>query len=313
MSINNYDKFLNEIQTIKTDDIVPPEIKRCLSHVEDKIKDKKTSFSEPFDFKKEKYFNISFNLIVKFEKSNLIDYLANVSDYIVRKSNFQNFDINVNIKDDEINLEYLLAAISHELSHVYDLILIDIDNDISSFTKNPVINKYLFSPYSLLKGDNFRKFILLVYENLTHEITAKVRMSYFFQKYKGTYDNIQLMNFFKESSVYRSLKKLENFDYKKFVDSFDIDDLIFYTNEFITLYKEGNECKNINDLYNFYYNWSIVFKKTSTIAFIEVENVIDELIKDIKPYMEKYYCCRIRKYETIMDYLDDIFKKQIFI
>lgn len=271
------------------EEYVPFELKKYTSLIEDMIPSGNTSFNIFVDFTNE--LGISFNLIVNFEKSNNINYHSEVNLFEAIKKQYKNFDIFINVKDKEINISELMANIHHELKHILDSIAEDGERFLNDFLSIPTINYF--------KDNNsiIRDFDILMYLYVEHEISARNSMLWNKFKRLGIYDKEILMDRFKKSYIYDALMKLKDFNALKFINSRNKQELLKLTNEFLT--GLNKPIIKFSDLYNYYKKWQDLFKERADKYLTEVPEIIDELIKDIKPYMEnnkndKYirgYCC----------------------
>ena len=111
------------------------------------------------------------------------------------------------------------------------------------------------------------------------------------------------------NTIYKSLIRLGNFDSNIFISNFDLNNLVDITNDFIKIYGGDYLIKNITDLNKFYKNWELIFKKSSKEYLEKSELVIDELIKDSRPYNENTLTTKhlnFNRYE-----FKDLFKKYI--
>ena len=235
-----------------------------------------------FDFKNNEY-SKSTEIILT------INWIKNIHNSIEAKTDilsalqceFSSFNIYVNIQNNIIDYDYLISTIQHELKHVYD-VLYDESED-NTFLKVEPINKL---KNEFKNTDNFYEFIHLVYECLKHELDARNLSIYDRFRWLGIYDKSLIENEFKKTYTYKSLIRLGNFNCENFISNFTKDVLIKITNRFIELYGGFNKINNYNDLVNFYKFWEAEFKSNSKNYLNKAEGVIDELIKDIRPYME---------------------------
>ena len=272
MNIKKWKKFIESLE-----DNVDFNIKKIISKYESKIKDIKLGsniFNDIFLDSK-----LEINIIWNKSNKNIINGETDIFNAV--KNDFEQFNITINIESEEINKSYLLSVISHEIKHIYD-ILCD-SSDENSFLDIPSINRlkkrfFNFKPYFL--------FIHMVYESLKHEMEARNSQIYYNLKYLGYFDKDLIKKEYEKTYTYKSLFRLKNYDHKKFISSFNEKDLINFTNDFINIYGKFTPIKNKSDLYKFYFYWESFFKKTSDSYLLKSYKIIDELIKDIKPYME---------------------------
>ena len=194
---------------------------------------------------------------------------------------FRSFNIYVKIENNIIDYDYLISTIQHELKHVYD-ILYDESED-NTFLKVSPINKL---KKEFKNVDFFYEFIHLVYECLKHELDARNLSIYDRFRWLGIYDKSIIESEFKKTYTYKSLIRLGNFNYVNFISKFNKNMLIKMTNRFIELYGGFSKLKNHDDLIKFYKFWENEFKDNSEIYLKKADDIIDELIKDVRPYME---------------------------
>ena len=301
---NDFKKILKEkdkktlrmiVEDMDKEERIPYNMKKIISLVESKID---INLNKQFFYFTDEYScPISFFLNIDFKSDNKVEYTSNVNVFDAAENEFEKIDINIIIRDKYIEKSKLMGCLSHELRHIFDVLVADAEYDINSFLKIGIINKFKNI------NDNFGYFIHLVYESLAHELVARNTMLYHLLKYKKTYDKSELMNYFKESYIYISLERLKNFNSEKFINSIEFEKLLSYTNDFIKESDEKIICKDKNDLINFYSKWEEYFHEKSKQNMDICEEIIDELIKDVKPYMEQYRfnCYSERSFENMKD------------
>lgn len=274
--MKSYDEFLKENK-----DILEFPIKKYMSIIKDKIESKVqegiNTFS--FDFSEERTLPIKFNLVIECNKGKHL-YFAYVNKDEITHKYFTNFKLNVKVQDENIDYSHLYSIINHELKHVYDIFYDE--NTIS-------INKA--TEYNKLKKKHRNKYILDFIElsnlALTHEIEARNRMIYDKLRWLKTFDKSQLIDEFKKTYVYKSLLMLRNFNSNSLINNVNLFTLIDFTNEFIKSFiKSERKVKDKKDLIKFYKEQEVIFKKISEEYMEKCDSIIDELIIDIKPYME---------------------------
>jgi len=194
-------------------------------------------------------------------------------------SSFKEFNITINFESIEID-DKLYSAIQHELKHVLDIT--DGTQGIKSWLKNPIINKLK----SDFKNTPYYIFAHNVYECLEHELNALNSSIYELLRWLKTYDREQIKNEFENTYVYKSLMRLINFNAEDFIKSFQLEDLLKYTNKFIYLYKDFDMVINKEDIFNFYKYWENEFKTQTKNYLTKAYEILDELIQDKRPYME---------------------------
>jgi hypothetical protein len=106
-------------------------------------------------------------------------------------------------------------------------------------------------------------------------------------KYLKIYDKQLLKKEFENTYMYKSYEMIKNFNSDNIVNNTDFETLLQFTNDFIKFsLKQNFKVKTKNDLINFYLNIENKFKNISDKFLSEADKIIDELIIDIKPYME---------------------------
>jgi hypothetical protein len=263
------------------------------SKIENKINIGKSNFKISSDV----FGNINLNIF--FQKNNKENYDA-ISNAIYVASLGDEIEISANVFDNDINYDKLISSISHELKHVYDAVT---DDDISSFLNTGSV----YDLKNYFRNNSYIEFVNLIYLSLKHEMEARNHMIYDRLRWLKTYDEQQLKDEYKKTYIYKSLIMLKNFNYKYFIKQFNVNDLIKYTNIFISFFiKNNTSIKNINELYNFYKNYEELFHNIADDYLIKANDVIYELIMDKKPYMEKINLSIFR--ETNNDYLEERLK-----
>jgi hypothetical protein len=244
--------------------------------IENKINVGKNNFKISSDV----FGNINLNIF--FQKNNKENYDA-ISNAIYVASLGHEIEISANVFDNDINYDKLISSISHELKHVYDAVT---DDDISSFLNTESV----YDLKNYFRNNPYFEFINLIYLSLKHEMEARNHMIYDRLRWLKTYDEQQLKDEYKNTYIYKSLIMLKNFNHNYFIKQFNVNDLIKYTNIFILSFiKNNTSIKNINELYNFYKNYEELFHNIADDYLIKANDVIEELIIDKRPYMEKIH------------------------
>lgn len=269
--ISKWQNFINE-------SIVEFPLKKTMSKVKDTIIDNIKEGKNVFRINDQSF--VEFILNLEYFKSKKQSYSGNVDIYnIIEKSMGKKVDIIVNITVTDIIIDYnkLLSCILHELKHVFDVY--DEDYQTQSFLQIDSVLKL----QKIFRNNKYDEFIQLVYESLRHEIDRNT-MLYDRLRWLATYDDIQLEDEFEKTYIYKSLINMQNFNSKKFITSYNKQDLIKYTNIFIQNFDKTYALK---DLESFYQKWEKLFHDLAKEYLERAKLVIDELIIDKKPYMER--------------------------
>lgn len=252
------------------------------------IKEGKNTFFFNFNFSNNNYFDpfqISFYTNIFYTLSNNNEYNAFVNYDDMKNNNFKKFSINVNISSINIDYEKVYNVILHELKHVYDIY-----NNINQDSFDKVgHNNGLLKFYSLNKEKNkwIIDFLQLNYLAFQHEVDARSRMVYDKLKYLKIYDKELLKKEFENTYMYKSAVMIKNFDSTNIINNTDYNTLIQFTNNFINFsLKENLIINSKQELIKFYLKIENKFKDIADKFFLEAHEIIDELITDIKPYME---------------------------
>lgn len=274
------------------------------------IRNQKLKYGEniiEFDFKLNEHDNEFPHLIINIDwiKNNnkkvdgSVDILSGIN------SSFKEFKIYITMESVEMQ-DKLYSAIQHELKHILDLI--DTEQGIKSWIKTPIVNKlkneFLNTPYYIFSHN--------VYECLEHELNARNSSIYELLRWLKTYDREQIKNEFQNTYVYKSLMRLINFSAENFIKNFKLEDLIKYTNRFISLYKDFSPVNSQEDIFNFYKYWENEFKTQAKKYLTKAYKILDELIQDKRPYMEmKLTTLDFGEYNENEEIIDEY--KQLFI
>ena len=273
--MKNYKDFLKD----DTDLLVFP-LKKIGTIIKDKIDNnlKIGENSYHFNFLNEKTLPISFNLIINYNNENILNYGAFINMDDVITTNFKDFDLKVNIIDININYNKIYSLIIHELKHVYDIYY---DNNVDSMRNVTNLNyfkrKYKNNKYLI----DFIEHYYLAFE---HEIDARTLMVYDKLRWLKTFDTDELVKEFEKTYVYKSIKMLQNYNSDYLINNVNHYSLIDFTNEFKKLFL-GDYTKN-DDVNEFYKKQQIIFKNIGDKCLENCLKIIDELVKDKKPYME---------------------------
>ena len=264
---------------IKESELIEFPLKKYLSIIKDKLNLNKQNQHIKLDFD-----SIYVNIYIDYNKTDDVNYNGKTDILTALKDEFKSFNVYIEIDDIIINERLTLSLIQHELKHIYDL-LFD-ESKENTFLKIKPIN-ILKNKYEYLK--EFYYFIHLVYESLEHELKARNSMIYERFRWLKNYDKQLIKNEFKNTYIYKSLINMSNFNTNQFIEQFTLNQLINITNDFILIYGDGDygyKINNKNELFDFYNYWEKYFKSMSKEYLEKAYKIIDELIKDSRPYVE---------------------------
>ena len=229
--------------------------------------------------KKYEFGSYIFQINIEYEKSNIINYSSEIDilSILINLIN-DNYVVQIPIKINDININYdkTLSIITHELRHLYDILNISENKyEIKDFYKKR--NLYLF------KDSKYEKFTFQIYLSLEHEMIARNNMIYPCFRWSGETDKNKIIEKYKKTYTYTSLKDLSNFNHLNFISKYKEEELIDFTNKFIEFVaEENNFCHNKQDLIIFYNNWETFFKEKSIeyikYGFNEINKVYDDII-----------------------------------
>jgi len=245
----------------------------------DKVKIGEQDFT--FDFQNKIGLDpVKVNLSIVWNKNDKNEYKGYTDIKYALMNQLESFKIKIIIEDLSIDDNKLLSVIQHELKHIYDIL--DDELEGNTFLKDIPIG-VLKTRYR--KKKDFLWFIQLVYLSLKHELDARNTMIYDRFRWLKNYDNMEIEKEFKNTYIYKSLIYLSEFDAKKFMNEFNMNELVDLTNDFIQEYGDFDKV-NIDTILNFYIYWENYFKECSKIYLEKAYKVIEEIIQDTKPYME---------------------------
>lgn len=299
---NNFVKHVHESYlSVEYTKSIPTIIKDIINQIKEKINiNTKNIF---FDFTKNENFPISFHLNINFTKSDQSVYDSDINIIDVVQNQFENFNINMNIKDSSLDINKLLSSLHHELRHVYDILVLSDDLDTKSFFDIEKNNKFK------IKYPQFKYFFNLIYLSLEHELVARNSMLYHKLIYLNINDKEKLLDEIKKTFSYKYLLELKKFDATQFINTFNINDLFIMTNDY--LYEQNLKINSVEELVSYYQKWSDFFKIKSDEYMSYFDDVIDEVIKDINNnnVKENFY---FKKYKTNICYNENIFNSYLF-
>jgi len=180
--------------------------------------------------------------------------------------------------ENNYDINYVISTLIHEIRHMIDFTDENLNSGLSSFDLDRNLRKY--------NTGKFNEFYILVYISLEHELVARNNQIYPYIKFKNLSKekSIQIL---KQSFIWKALQMLKEFDYKSFVNRFDINMLIGITNNFIKecLYDNETIVENKDELLNFYKIWDEYFNEISNkwgnLLFREIDMVYERKYKTI--------------------------------
>jgi len=248
-----------------------------------------------------------FNIIINYINKNKEPYFSNVNILNIFDNPDDVVDIPVTVQDKNIDFDYLISIITHEIRHIFDLYSLENEYELFGFYKERNLQQF--------KTTKYFNFSYLIYLSLEHELIARNNMIYPSFRWIGETDKQILINKYKTMYIYQSLNYLKEFDPVNFINSIDEKDLIKYTNTFIKdVARKTNFCHSKSDLLEYYTKWSIFFNEKHTEyydhAIVEIDTVIKDIMKN-KTYEKINYSYTELNY-SIIKKLFDIFYKNIF-
>jgi len=271
----NWEKFLEQHK-----DIIEFPLKKFLSVVKssliNKIKIGENIFQ--FDFLQEKTLPISFFVKINFQTGNP-KYSGKIIKNEVFQNEYKNFGIYIQITDSTPEYNQILSIINHELKHVYDLYY---GNYKDSFDR---VEPYNYLKFKYQNYPDIIHFLEVSNLALEHELEARNSMIYDKLRWLKTFDKKQLEEEFHKSYIKKALDLIKEWDYNKITK---LSKSIEFTNEYIKLFLNSNDVVNSKlDLLKFYTEAKTKFNKTADDYLIKCSAILDELVRDKKPYMEE--------------------------
>ena len=206
------------------------------------------------------------NIIVDYHKGSKEPYYANINIYDILTKPNDLVVIPVKVTDHNINVNYLMSIISHEIRHIYDIYTVSGDVEIQDFIKSITTFKY---------KNKYPEFTELVYLSLEHELIARHNMLYEMYRYINITDKNKLLEIFRQSFAYEALLKLQNFNHKNFIEK---DGVLEFTKEFSESIKDHFD----GNLETYYEKWNIFFKEKSEEFLNYIDVILDDIIDDVK-------------------------------
>jgi hypothetical protein len=276
--IKNFNQFENNLPIIKEESIDFP-LKKLIYIIKEKIEGtiKEGENKYYLDFSCEKSFPIKFHLIINYEMVDEENYTGGVDYKEVKKVNFNNFHLYIVIKDIEIDYSSVYSIVGHELKHVFDMYL---DRPYMMAEKMEYIY-YLMDKY---KDEHLYDLLYLAYISLKYEMEARNSEIYNKLRWLKTFDNSIIMSEFKKSYIYTCLEEMANFDTNKVLSNVNTNKLIEFLEEYKIIF--NFDSLSVVPPKDFLLILKSVFKKVSEIYFDRAKEVLEEIIRDNKPYME---------------------------
>lgn len=241
-----------------------PEIIKKICNIirKDIINNGDKSFSKNYNID-----DLNIDLVLDFNFNKKMPYYSNVNIYDIING-VEPILLRVMVVDQTIDVDYLMSIVSHEIRHIWDVYTVSSDYEIDDFKKSIAITKFK-------KTGKMSKFINLVYLSLEHELIARHNMIYEMFRWKDITDKNRLLELFEGSYINKALQQLKNFSYSEIIGESDLYD---FTIEF---------SKNIGDTFDgdlerYYKNWEYIFKQKSDLFLSYVDEMLDEVIDDIK-------------------------------
>ena len=219
--------------------------------------------------------DFNFEVIINFKKGSKYPYYSNINIFDIIKNPNKKFNIIIEATDEELDVDYAVSIIIHELRHVYDILNINGEYEMLDFIKSMYIPHF--------RRTEFVYFINLIYLSLEHEIIARHNMLYPLLRWINITDKKELMIIYEKTYIFDALIQLKNFDSEKFIKSFNFEKLLMFTNEFIEkVAHEHNLCEDVDEVNKFYKKWEIYFKEKSNEFLLCVDDMINTIVNDIE-------------------------------
>ena len=306
----NLEEILNEKYGIKSINLILDDIKKLIKYSKLKFGTNTFIFNIPLSENNQTKFDLILNI------TRGLDFIKipyegsfNIFDYIKGKHEIHIYIETINI--DDINENELLSVIYHELTHVFQFLFFKSDNKSKySISKNPAINVILGLP-------KMEEFTERIYYSLHHELDATLNMIQNYLRIQKSKTPEHLNTILKKYEPYQHLQRLENFNYKKFINSFeDKNELVYYTN-LINIEFNYNEI-SIKELEKYYKKWDKYFKRVAKKYLNNVIKIKNHLIEinesftikcctDITSWYDYSYRDNINK--NLIKYFSELFEK----
>jgi hypothetical protein len=273
--IKTFEQFSSE-----KPDIIDFVIKKLMYIIREKIEGKLKEGKNNFDFNfKEKNFNTKLNINIDYLPEDKYKLGKNTTAFYSLKKGLYSDIPTINVDYNEpINYHFLFSLIAHELKHAYD------------YLDNSTEPSSILSKFSKYKNNKYTwHLILMCYVATKKELDARYTMMYDLLRNNESYDRTQLEKIMVESEPFRQLDMLGKLNLDKlvsFIPTDELKDLIlnlwFYYPEYI----DYDFSKNNLNLDIFVDELGKYFKKVSKEYIEKCYTVLDEIIRDKRPYME---------------------------
>ncbi len=277
--LQTFEEYITSIIDSETDEVNFP-LKKLIFIVKEKIENKIHEGINKFEFNflNEKTLPIKFVLIINYIISDETDYGGHVDYNQIQRKNYIDFDVIINAEDSLINYEELCSVIGHELKHIFDIqhhvdyMKADVMIDI-----NTLEDKYHDNPFLMYIID-------LTYCALQFETEARNQEIYHKLRWLKTFDKEMIYDEFKKTYMYKKLIELKEFDIDIILRNVDNKLMHNFTNDYNKLLNKDN--KPINDTKQYFIDIKILFTQVANTYLKKSDNIINELIRDNKPYIE---------------------------
>jgi hypothetical protein len=231
-----------------------------------------------------KDFHISFTIDLRLKPLDKIPlYNSNISIKEILEKQFDNFIIEIVVNDNIIDKNKIYSLLSHEISHVYQLL-------------NDPDNKYFESFNKMIQIEDFKNTVLeyksdfldYIYFNFIHELDARVNQTYELYRYSNKNNLETILEDFEQSYLFKILMFIANFNSEKLINKWGDKNLLEITNQFNILYEIDKISQN--QLKEYYDKWQKVFKKNSDEYLIKSKDAIKQAYDEIKRYEITSYC-----------------------
>jgi hypothetical protein len=248
------------------------------------------------------------NLRIIFIKSNRYYGLFNpiYSKFINNK--LHDVVLNIVIDGNDIDLIKIKGIIIHELTHAKEFYDIGKKNEQLKIKILPVhIDIKQINNDFIYKEKTFEEFFHLIYLSLDDEMNARISQIYpYFFNFKIK-DEIVLFDKLKNHENWKFICEMKSFNYKKFVEynieQLGLNGLMKITNDITVKFKNKDLNKrskmlyflkdvyNLDDINEYYKNWSLYFDKKANKHIDKIKYIIKEVVEDLngkRPWNESY-------------------------